>query len=91
MAHLGWWTWGSPPGGQVPADGEELCRTTKIKHLDINRTEAMAVPPIFPLPFDRAPPQKPRNHWHLPLQFLNKDIQGTLLPSTVSKAPSRTN
>lgn len=39
--HLGWWTWALPRGGQVPAVGEELCRTTKINHLDMHRNEAV--------------------------------------------------
>lgn len=60
-AHLGWWTWGSLPEGQAPADGEELFRTTQVSYLNMNRTEVMATPPIFPRTLDRAPPQDPRD------------------------------
>lgn len=47
-AHLDWWAWGSPPGDQVPADGEELCRTTRISHFNRNRPEAKVALTIFP-------------------------------------------
>lgn len=57
-AHLGCWSWGSHPGGQVPTDGEELCRATRISYFNRNKTEAKW----------QSITSGTQNHWHLPLQ-----------------------